>query len=65
MNGGKLNWWQTRWFVAAMALLAAVPLLWPTVPPLVDLRGIWGGIASSWNMPTSPGWRIGIASNGR
>ena len=21
MNGGKLNWWQTRWFVAAMALL--------------------------------------------
>ncbi|WP_433909496.1 hypothetical protein [Sphingomonas yabuuchiae] len=42
MNGGKLNWWQTRWFVAAMALLAAVPLLWPTVPPLVDLPGHMG-----------------------
>ena len=42
MNGGKLNWWQTRWFVAAMALLAAVPLLWPTVPPLVDLAGHMG-----------------------
>ncbi|MBB3881123.1 hypothetical protein [Sphingomonas pseudosanguinis] len=42
MNGGKLNWWQTRWFVAAMALLAAVPLIWPTVPPLVDLPGHMG-----------------------
>ncbi|MCT8001060.1 hypothetical protein NZL82_04115 [Sphingomonas sanguinis] len=42
MNGGKLNWWQTRWFVVAMALLAALPLLWPTVPPLVDLPGHMG-----------------------
>jgi len=42
MNGGKLNWWQTRWFVAAMALLAALPLIWPTVPPLVDLPGHMG-----------------------
>ena len=22
MSGEKLNWWQTRWFVVAMALLA-------------------------------------------
>ncbi|WP_343526221.1 hypothetical protein [Sphingomonas sp.] len=42
MNGGNLNWWQTRWFVAAMALLAALPLIWPTVPPLVDLPGHMG-----------------------
>ncbi|EGI53848.1 putative membrane protein [Sphingomonas sp. S17] len=28
--------------MAAMALLAAVPLLWPTVPPLVDLAGHMG-----------------------
>ena len=37
-----LHWWQTRAFVVAMALLAAVPLVWPTVPPLVDLPGHMG-----------------------
>ncbi|WP_174292607.1 hypothetical protein [Sphingomonas bacterium] len=34
-----LGWWQTRWFVAAMALAAIVPLLWQTIPPLVDYPG--------------------------
>jgi hypothetical protein len=33
------RWWQTRWFVLFAALMAAVPLLWPDVPPLVDLPG--------------------------
>ncbi|MEZ0495969.1 hypothetical protein [Sphingomonas sp. IW22] len=37
-----LRWWQTRWFVAAMALVAAIPLLWPDIPPLVDLPGHMG-----------------------
>ena len=32
-------WWETRWFVAAMILVAFVPLLYPPVPPLVDLLG--------------------------
>ena len=35
-------WWEQRWAVAAFALLAAVPLLWPDVPPLVDLPGHMG-----------------------
>lgn len=35
-------WWERRWGVAALALLAALPLLWPTVPPLVDLPGHMG-----------------------
>jgi hypothetical protein len=42
MQGGttaQLSWWQTRWFVGFAALLAAVPLMWPDVPPLVDLPG--------------------------
>ena len=34
-----LHWWETRWFVAVVAILAALPLLWPDVPPLVDLPG--------------------------
>lgn len=31
------GWWNGRWFLVALVLLAAVPLLWPTVPPLTDL----------------------------
>ena len=38
----RLHWWQTRAFVAAMAALAVVPLLWPDIPPLVDLPGHMG-----------------------
>src|SRR3569623_878708 len=38
----ELEWRQTRRFVVAMALLAAVPLLWPDIPPLVDLPGHMG-----------------------
>ena len=33
------RFWSTRWFVLAVALLAALPLVWPDVPPLVDLPG--------------------------
>jgi hypothetical protein len=41
-EGTALHWWQTRSFVVAMALLALVPLLWPDVPPLIDLPGHMG-----------------------
>ena len=33
------HWWQTRWFVLAVAIIAAIPLLRPEIPPLVDLPG--------------------------
>ena len=36
---GPRPWWETRLFVAAMILLSAVPLLYPPLPPLVDLYG--------------------------
>ena len=44
MLGGddRLHWWQTRWFVVLCAVLAVVPLLYPTIPPLVDLPGHMG-----------------------
>lgn len=42
MTTGKRNWWETRWFVLAVVLLSAVPLLWPDVPPLLDLPGHMG-----------------------
>lgn len=41
-RGDALQWWQTRWFVALCTFIAIVPLLWPDVPPLVDLPGHMG-----------------------
>jgi hypothetical protein len=34
-----LAWWERRWTVALLVLLSTVPLLWPDVPPLLDLPG--------------------------
>ena len=39
---GRLHWWQTRAFVVAMAIATTIPLLWPDIPPLVDLPGHMG-----------------------
>jgi len=38
----QANWWERRWFVAVLVVLAAVPLLYPPIPPLVDLFGHMG-----------------------
>jgi hypothetical protein len=38
----ELHWWQTRTFVACVALASIIPLLWPEIPPLVDLPGHMG-----------------------
>ena len=35
-------WWDHRRAILVLSLLAAVPLLWPEVPPLVDLPGHMG-----------------------
>lgn len=42
VSSGPRPWWETRWFVVAMVLLAFVPLLYPPIPPLVDLPGHMG-----------------------
>ena len=31
------GWWNSRWFLAAILIIAIVPLLWPAIPPLTDL----------------------------
>jgi hypothetical protein len=36
------RWWERPWTVAGLALLCAVPLLWPQIPPLLDLPGHMG-----------------------
>ncbi len=40
--GPERHWWQTRYFVAALVLVSAIPLLWPDIPPLLDLPGHMG-----------------------
>ena len=35
-------WWESRLLLVAVVLIAAVPLLYPEVPPLVDLLGHMG-----------------------
>ncbi|MFL6734106.1 MAG: hypothetical protein ACJ8EY_05370 [Sphingomicrobium sp.] len=47
-------WWETRWFVAVVVLLAAVPLLYPKVPPLVDLFGHMGRYRVELDLGSSP-----------
>jgi hypothetical protein len=42
MQGNRLHWWQTRWFVVAVVIATMIPLVWPTIPPLVDLPGHMG-----------------------
>jgi hypothetical protein len=51
---GSLYWWQTWWGCAALALLAAVPLLWPAIPPLVDLPGHMAAYKVELDLARSP-----------
>jgi len=39
---GPRPWWETRWMVALAIAAAMVPLLYPPIPPLVDLLGHMG-----------------------
>ena len=36
---GANRWWERPSFLIAIALVSAVPLLWPEIPPLVDVPG--------------------------
>jgi hypothetical protein len=47
-------WWERRWGVVALALLAAVPLLWPSIPPMVDLPGHMGRYRVELEIAHSP-----------
>jgi len=48
------QWWETRSFVAAMILLAFVPLIYPPIPPLVDLLGHMGRYRVELDLAHSP-----------
>ena len=55
LPAGPRPWWERRSFLILLVLLSAVPLLYPQIPPLVDLLGHIGryrvqldGGASPW-----------------
>ena len=54
MEERNAPWWEQRRAVAALALLAALPLLWPDIPPLVDLPGHMGRYRVQLELGGSP-----------
>jgi hypothetical protein len=48
------GWWNNRWFLIALVLLSAVPLIWPTIPPLTDLPEHMGRYRIQLSAPTDP-----------
>ncbi|WP_294057691.1 hypothetical protein [Sphingomonas sp.] len=58
-RGDARQWWQTRWFVLAATLFAMLPLVWPDIPPLVDLPGHMGRYRvqlDGWRYPWLAEW---------
>ena len=53
-KGEPRPWWESRPFAAAMILIAFVPLLYPPVPPLVDLLGHMGRYRVELDLANSP-----------
>jgi len=54
MNAQEQPWWSTRSFAVAMILIAAIPLILPATPPLVDLPAHIGRYAIELMPAQSP-----------
>lgn len=48
------GWWTRPWYIAVLAVISIIPLLQPTVPPLVDLMGHMGRYRVELADPSSP-----------
>lgn len=53
-GSGSSPWWERRWFLALVVLATTVPLLYPQVPPLVDLPGHIGRYRVELDLAHSP-----------
>lgn len=53
-NFAPTDWWESRLFAAALVIAAAIPLLYPQVPPLVDLLGHMGRYRVELDLARSP-----------
>ena len=54
MAAPPLAWWERRSTVAALVLLSALPLVWPDIPPLLDLPGHMGRYRVQLDGASSP-----------
>jgi len=48
------GWWTRPWYIALLALVSIIPLIQPTVPPLIDLMGHMGRYRVEISDPSSP-----------
>ena len=53
-SAAERGFWEQPWFLAAFVLLAALPLVWPDVPPFVDLPGHMGRYKVQLELANSP-----------
>jgi len=51
---GPRRWWERRLFVVLLMALSAVPLLYPPIPPLVDIFGHMGRYRVQLDLAQSP-----------
>ncbi len=56
MGVSTTNWWTRRSVQGLCVLLALVPLIWPPIPPLVDLPGHMGRYAVQLDPAPFAGW---------
>jgi hypothetical protein len=47
-------WWEAPWFIALIVFATAIPLLYPPIPPLVDLLGHMGRYRVELDLGHSP-----------
>jgi hypothetical protein len=57
VEGLQREWWETRAFALLLILASAIPLLWPDIPPLLDLPGHMGRYEVQLNGETSEALR--------
>jgi hypothetical protein len=50
----SLRWWEGRWFALLLILVATLPLLWPALPPLLDLPGHMANYRAELDYARSP-----------
>lgn len=48
------DWWDRRWVLILIAAASAIPLLWPEIPPLVDVPGHMGRYRVQMDLASSP-----------
>ena len=53
-SGAARPFWERRDFLLALILVSALPLLWPDVPPLLDLPGHMGRYRVQLDLATAP-----------